>query len=238
MDNEKIIEKIRKLLARGDEARNDNAFEREIAMRQAHAMLARHGLDMIDIGDTDPSAQLGPQGRVEIKLGRAHWHAQVWHDIARLHGCSGIRDSHKIGGQRYWIIGRKLHVTIARSMATWIVESIQKEITAQRPRDRTAFGNGAASGIYQSIKKILDAMARGQLGDEIVSAGTALVLVNQHAQAIVEAEKARASWWPELQAGRYRASGDIGSYRAGQQYGSSIGLSTQISGAGQKRISA
>ena len=49
--NQKIIDKIAKLLARADESRNDNPHEREIAMRQANSLLVKHGLSMTDVTD-------------------------------------------------------------------------------------------------------------------------------------------------------------------------------------------
>jgi len=41
MNRETAIEKIQKLLARADADRNDNDHEREIALRQANALMAK-----------------------------------------------------------------------------------------------------------------------------------------------------------------------------------------------------
>lgn len=60
MSNDKILDRIRKLLAMAnDERGNDN--ERETALRQAHAMLTKHGLELADV-EAHEREKMDPRG--------------------------------------------------------------------------------------------------------------------------------------------------------------------------------
>lgn len=228
-----IIDKIRKLLARGDEARNDNPHEREIAMRQAHALLARHGLQLADVGDVDAQEVLGRLGRQACGLKTRYlWETGVWHAICELHGSTLVR----FGGreQKVWVIGREIRAEAIKAMARYCVDSILNEARSNG-LNVPGFGYGAKVGIWQQVNRILRAMEAGQLGDEIVSSSTALVLVSQHKNALVEAKTATKEFFPRLSKGRGPTVRDHDAYSAGRAFGSKIGLNTQIGGGSTRK---
>ena len=236
--NDKVIDKVRKLLARADESRNDNEHERAIAMRQAHALLAKHGLALADVETRDEAAaELGALGKSTVTTKtRAVWERGVYSAIARLHGCYVVQRAWKGEQPRVYIIGRRLRVGVVRELSAYVVVSIQRESTAWG-RDATAFGVGAWTGVSKQVDIILAQQARGEIGEERVSQSTALVLVNQHKQALVEAHETAKGIFPSLRDGvgySHKGSGDAMS--AGRRYGEKVGLNNQIGGSSQRKL--
>jgi hypothetical protein len=225
IDN-RVIAKIQKLLARGDEDRNDNEHEREIAMRQAHALLAKHGLDMTDVTDAAVVREhLGPVVRGQCGLTTRYlWEASAWNVIAELHGCRIVRS---VQDKAVWVIGRQVRCDVVKSTARYVIASIKREamMGGYNPH---RFGVGACNSVHKKVREILAAVAQGQLGDEQVSTGTALIVVEQHKQALIEADQAKGEFFPNLRKGRVRGVRADDSYTAGKAYGASIGLNTQV----------
>jgi len=235
--NDKIIDKVRKLLARADEARNDNEHERAIAMRQAHALLAKHGLALADVETADEAAaELGALGKGKVELAtRAVWERGVYTAIARLHGCHAVQQVWKGQSPKIFIIGRRLRVNVVRELAAYVVASIQREGKAWG-RDSTAFGVGAWTGVAKQVDIILAQQARGEIGEERVSQSTALVLVNQHKQALAEAQGATKEFFPNTRDASYRHTGNRDAMSAGRAYGEKVGLNIQIGGNSQRKL--
>ena len=230
-DMNRILDKIKKLLARADADRNDNEHERAIAMRQAASLMAKHGLDMSDIGNDDTST-FGPMGSVEIKTGQVDkWVTSVYWSIARLNGCTTLR----MQGKSMKIFGRAMRVTVARQMADYVIASVMREAQAVKTdyphihgRQFTKdFGDGAASGVHLQVDKILEAQKRGDLGDEQLSSSRALVLVNQHALALREANALMHSMH-SVRKGTGTMTRRNDAYAHGKYYGSNISLNAQI----------
>jgi hypothetical protein len=117
--DQKIIDRIGKLLARADEARNDNEHERAIAMRQAHAMLAMHGLSLADVTEAAMTKEnFGILGRTEVEcMTRYRWESGVWGQVAKLNTCAIVGS----GTKKIWLIGRQLRCEVVKSMSHWLV---------------------------------------------------------------------------------------------------------------------
>lgn len=227
-----IIKKISKLLARADAGRNDNEHEREIAMRQAHALLAKHGLSMADVSEDEQAEALGAKGRTSMDVGRYVWKALVINQACKLNGCHCVRSARK-SGQTVWIIGRHLHCTVAKEMSNYLINSITQE-AKRNGHNLKDFGNGAAAGITGQVKRILADMKKGIVGDEQMSESTALVVVNQHEKALAEAKETASEFFPRTASHAYSSrTGE--DYYAGKDYGSKVGLNRQV-GGGAKRI--
>ena len=227
------------MLARADEARNDNEHERAIAMRQAHALLAKHGLALADVETADEAAaELGALGKSTVTTKtRAVWERGVYAAIARLHGCYVVQRAWKGEQPRVYIIGRRLRVGVVRELAGYVVASIQREGKAWG-RDSTAFGVGAWTGVSKQVDLILAQQARGEIGEEQVSASTALVLVDQHKQALVEAKDASNEFFPNTKNEAYHHTGNRDAASAGRRYGEKVGLNNQIGGSSQRKLGA
>jgi hypothetical protein len=233
--NDAIIKKIQKLLARGSTDHNDNEHEREIAMRQAHALLAKHGLAMADV--TDPAVirdHLGPLGRSFYSLGTRYlWEPTVWNSIARLNGCRVVRGDRKVA-----VIGRQARVQVVASMAAYVIAAVTRQAKAEG-FPIAGFGQGASIGVDRQVSKILESMAAGDVGEEKVSTGTALILVDQHKGALVEAKTAMKEFYPSLRTVYSRGSSNRSARSAGYAYGQKVSLNSQLgSGAGRPALGA
>lgn len=239
-DTAKIVAKIRKILAYADEDRNDNENERATALRQAHALLAKHGLEMADVqvGDDNP---FGALGRVKIDISGV-WKRQTVNAIGRLYGCYVFRTE---GTSTISIVGRQAKVVVARAMATYVITSIDREARAAANRSAVhgktflnSFGRGAAAGVWRQVNAILAAQAAGKIDGEQLTASRALVVVNQHALALTEAQAAaRRLTGCEFRNDRSaKASVDADAYYAGARYGSKLSLNTQLGSGVQRRI--
>ena len=235
--NQKILDKISKLLARADEGRNDNPHEREIAMRHANSLLTKHGLSMTDITDsTETRETFGALGRKQHTLtSRFVWESGVWSASARMNGCQVIRTPRR-GLISIWIVGRQLNCQITQQVAEYAVKSIRREAKNQG-FTACAFGVGAWKGINQQVDEIIAAKLRGEIDGEQLPESTALTVVNQHKQMVADTGKSVREFFPRLSSGSYGYGGSRSGVAAGKAYGSSMNLNSGGRISGQRRIS-
>lgn len=235
-----VISKIKKLLARADAQRNDNSHEREIAMRQATILLAKHGLAMSEVEGAGDAHGFGALGKLEISTGRAaRWIPMIYNQIGRLNGCKVLR----LPGRGVVLFGRAMRVTVARQMADYVINSICREADLQHSKTphvhgrkfRTDFGDGAASGVYQQVNDILEAQKRGQLGDDQLSGSMAMVVVNQHKNALAEADRHMRSNY-SVRSGSAKQARVSNAFYAGREYGRNVSLNTQVGSSGQRKL--
>jgi hypothetical protein len=83
MSNERILDKIRKCLALANDSRG-NPTECENAMRQAQALMAKHGVSELDI-DAAQVTTLAVRSRVSVK-NAARWEVAMMHKICAMYG--------------------------------------------------------------------------------------------------------------------------------------------------------
>jgi hypothetical protein len=236
MTNESIIRKITALLARADQNHNDNEHEREIALRQANYLLAKHGLDIATFTKEQQEAAQGPMYESDDPIGRAIWKAGIYSSIARLHNCTCIRSPQN---QSIHVLGRRAMVDVARSVAEWVIRSIEREMpiawdavegkaSINRRSFHTSFGNGASGAVSDTVDRILAERKKGRIGDEQLSRSQALVLSNQDKRALQESEDYLKKLYPHLRSGSGSYSGSDEGYAAGRTFGSSLSLNNQI----------
>lgn len=83
MSNERILDKIRKCLALANDSRG-NPTECENAMRQAQALMAKHGFTEMDV-DAAQVATLSVRSRVSVKS-PPQWEVNMMHKICAMYG--------------------------------------------------------------------------------------------------------------------------------------------------------
>jgi len=222
----KILDKVRRILARADEARNDNEHERAIALRQAHALLAMHGLAMADVNTADEARdELGAVGRGFVEFeNRLLYPVGIYTAIARLNGCAAVKIPNGKAPPKLAIIGRRLSVSMTRQIGAYVVESVRRE-AATWGLDANSYGVGAWAGVSQQVDLILLRQAEGLIGDEQVSRSNALVITNQYLASVAEATTAMRGFYPTTKpARRYASYGNPTAQAAGRSYGEAIGL--------------
>ena len=216
-------------LSRGpDEARNDNEYERATALRQANALMDRHGVQIADL-DGD---ELGPRGQSGLRTGSTLWKSVAVTGIARLYGCKAYRTT---GGEgEVFVVGRQHYRNVVLDMSRFVIDSIERESgrhTTYGRRFTSAFRKGAATGINANVGAIIAQRARGET---VASQSQALVLVEHYAHEL----GLNAAWLADqdiqLRAQRSTYS-DRDGYAAGRDFGQGIGLSDQLGGAAGPR---
>mgnify|MGYP003340059097 CR=1 FL=1 len=141
-------------------------------------------------------ARQGPMYESDDPIGRAIWKAGIYSSIARLHNCTCIRSPQN---QAIHVLGRRAMVDVARSVAEWVIRSIEREMpiawdavegkaSINRRSFHTSFGNGASGAVSDTVDRILAERKKGRIGDEQLSRSQALVLSNQDKRALQESE--------------------------------------------------
>jgi len=221
--DDKILNKIRNILARADKDQNDNEHEREIAMRQASSLLAKHGLSIGDV--KQKTEDLGKVGRSKVDVLRFVWIAGIYDQIAKLNNCKVIR-----GDRELWVIGHRLYVEATKTMAEFLVRSIRREAKINR-HDGVQFGNGAWSGISQQVKQIIGEQAQGLI--EGKQTGKGLILVDQRKQHQLACTKAVTEFFGKTSKGRGHRQRHTDDRAAGERFGKSVNMN----GGSHKRLS-
>jgi len=243
MTDETIIRKITALLARADQNQNDNEHEREIALRQANYLLAKHGLDLATLTKEQQETAQGPMYESDDPMGRALWKCGVYNSIAKLHNCTCI---HSPQNQSIHVLGRKAMVQVARSLSDWVIRSIEREMptawdavegkaSINRRSFNTSFGNGAAAGVWATVTRIIADRQKGRIGDEQLSNSQALMLVDQDRKALQESENYLEKLYPRRRSGTRSQSDSPQGYAAGKSFGAGLTLHGQITRTGSVR---
>ena len=218
MSNEKIIERIKKLLALA--GNNTNVHEASIAMERANKLLREHDMSMTSILDVE----LEEVGE-DVGKGVHYWTKHIYNKVAELYHCEYfIRNRN-----RHVVIGSDSNRTTAMLIIAYLIKSVNKEAKQFRLTSmKTQFKNGASMGICQSCNKIIDA----EKADETeVIVGTGLVPMDIRTVR-VEANKAYLGRYDITEGKRSSARGS----RSGYDYGSSLSVNPQLNG-GQRALS-
>jgi hypothetical protein len=140
-DQERVIEKIKKLLAVVNSTATGNGVEheQETAMRQAHALLAKHNLTMGDVLDEKEDRDLAviaeefpdPYRRViAIAAANLFFCKFYWEQVP--------------GKQKYkfCFVGLESNAETAKHMCIYLIQSVSRESDRQRKEQGTSAGWG------------------------------------------------------------------------------------------------
>lgn len=227
MSEERVLEKIRKLLAMANHE-NSNEHERDTALRQAHALLTKHGLDMVSV-ENHQREKVDPRGEFSHEDWSIPWTKTVRAAIAKLFMCDYYYGS-KINGTRSWhhFVGRESNATTAEYMSVFVVGSILKEGRSRyghnlSPQTR-AFGEGAAARLHQRVEQLIATKVQ----EVQVSDGKGLALIDLRTEEEAGNLEFVAGW--KIRKGVTRNTRVDGeAYRAGQAHANNIGLNVQVS---------
>jgi hypothetical protein len=223
MDNEKVLKKIRALLARANEAQNDNEFERQIALRQATNMMDQYSISMVDL---DTEEDVRGAGFVATKTAR--WKANIVNHLSNLYGCKAYRSVGTNG--RTFVIGRQSHRTIVLELSEYVIASVEREAKKYKGTGKSyinSFKLGAATGVYQQTKRIIAERQRG----ETTSTSKALAVVNHYALEQKENEQWLKNQNVTLRKQASTRASDYRAYTSGYEYGNHISLNNQLGGS-------
>jgi len=175
--SEKLLKKMRALLKMSREAVNEH--EAETAMRQLHALLAKHNIDM---GQIDGPENEEVVDSVILDLYQRPWTKTIAMGVAELYFCKVY---FKGGRKGIVVVGTETNRHFASHMIDNIIHTInmasQKEASARWHRGpewsqfQTSFLNAASLTIWRRCKALIDESMRGEIEDET---GTAMVLAS------------------------------------------------------------
>lgn len=229
MSDAKILEKVRKLLAMANHE-NANETERDTAMRQAHALLTKHGLDMVSV-DAHVREKEDPRGEFVHEDWSMPWTRIVRVAISKLFMCRYF-SGEKINGtrQRHYFVGRESNATTAEYMSAFVVGSILKEGRSRYGHNlcpgTRSFGEGAAARLNRRV----DQMIAAKVEEVQMSDGKGLALVDLRTSEDAGNDDFVKDWKiKELKSRSSNLDGDA--YRAGALHAESIGLNVQIATA-------
>lgn len=226
MSEERVINKIQKLLAVANDGRG-NETERDTALRQAHALLLKHNLDMEDI----PAAQ-----RTEPRIVHAFqtwsqpWARQVIGDVARLFFCRYVQSS-KINATKmhHKFVGKEGNATTAALIAEFVVTSVLAEARRLTGENLSPAARSFALGAAERIQRRVDDMIAGRGEVQAVSSGRELVVLNLYK---TESEQNGAWMAANMKTReitvRMAAAGDAAAFAAGRVYGGKVSLVAQV----------
>lgn len=231
MSEEKILDRVRKMLALANDTRASDG-ERDNALRMAHNLLAKHNLSLADVEAAARNAS-DPRGE-HSEVGWAQpWARTIYDAMAHLFFCryayGGKINSTKL---RHKMIGRAGNATTALLMSDYLCTSILRECrqlyTHNLSPQSREFATGAAHRIYWRVQQMIKDQA-AQRAEHPMSNGRALVLADIYKVESEANALAVVELWPELKKGK--AAPDVPltkAYFAGQEYGATAALNVQV----------
>ena len=226
MSTEKILNRIRKLLAMAnDERGNDN--ERDTALRQAHTLLTKYNLELADV-EKHARDKLDPRGSFDEEGWSMSWTRDVRNAIARLCMCKYFY-GHKINGTRqmHYFVGRESNAVTAMYMSSYVIENILKEgrrlYKHNLAPETRSFALGCAARLSRRVTDMIAAKAE----EVAATSGTAVALLD-----LVKAEELAntefvASW--NVRESKSRSiQVDQRAYSSGYEHGGKISLNLQV----------
>lgn len=241
--DQKIIDRIAKLLAMADDASSPN--EAAIAARRAESLMRQHQLDAADVlvtslnGDDVDTVTSDPKSVLYGKKTKMKSQPPLWVGLTAtsmhfLFDCGITRR----GSGEFQFHGVAGDAQVAAMTFEYLVKTINrlgKEYQGTRG-EKSDFRRGCAVEIQRrckTIKRERDAAAAAELkaakGDA-TSPGTQLVVLKQQ---LVEAAKPGSN---KFRSSSVNANHNQGAYHDGRAAGAGVGLNQQISGKKQEAI--
>ncbi len=233
---EKIIERIRKLLALA--SNNSSEHEREAALAKAHAMLLEHNLAMSDVAGQEEVEEEIAANTVSYKFTAQPWSRWIASAIAELYFCK-FYWSKKMPSQTVIItfVGTKADAEIAHAVANMVLTSVwqgallasRQQVATTPAKARLDFASAAAKTIYWRCKALRQAAERGETAE---SDGRALVVASIYQKKLDAAQ----SWMNEhVTLNKPRKTVTVNRYSAAAEAGRAHGEKVQLTMSLPKR---
>lgn len=219
MDSDKILDKVRKLLALGS---SPNEAEAALAIQKAHDLLAAYNLALSDVGPgTDDIHETVLAEGQRLRAWKTHLSLMV----ARANFCDLLIRKARVDGKvesRVCLVGKLCNCLAARMMIDYLLEAIARMANDYFAIDRLA-RESYTQGLAMNLSQRLNAIVK-----EDSAPGSAI-------HALVVSEHGKIQAYLAAIAGlrqRYlkQSVGDSNSFAQGQRDGDSISLSKQVSG--------
>jgi len=227
MIEDKIIDRIRKILALA--GNNPNEHERDTAMKMAQKLLAKHNLSMEEI---EFSGQAAEEVIEDGDLYVPHSYIKTLSvAVGKLYFCNTLRIVSRSHRQRFIFIGRESNVATSREIFAYVIKAIEAEARTQARRQSDigfnryvrSFCNGASVTICDRVRQLLRETEQQR---HPTSTGRDLVLADVYAQRQAEAEKYIAQRYQTKPAAnsRMQLGRSITAHENGTAFGRTVNL--------------
>lgn len=235
MSNERIMAKLKKLLAMAQGKANEN--EALVAAKQLHAMLAKHNISMAELNKSEED--IGVERDLYVDR---PWKRIVALHIARLYFCEMFTSTTGTKKSFYCFAGTEANRTFAKAIFEMVVKTVERE---SRAASRATYGKevssfvnsfwtGAKDRIVERCQELMVAAKAGTLEDEDGTTLPVLASMYDQQKAMVNSFLEDA-YNLKSRTARTRAN-DAAGYKKGQITGSKVQLSRALKQAGPKLI--
>jgi len=225
MSTEKIMDRVRKLLAKANDAACTPA-EAEIFLAKAHELMAQHNIDMAKL---TPANSTPDRTILEFQTLVRPWNNAIIKGICDIYFCKWYYKTMPKGKKNpVYVIGRKDNAEVAHSLCLSVLRSVQIAGAGQG----RSFLNGASSKIWQRCQEIKQGATASANPNS-----TALVVIYDNEQQANN--DYLASQRPELKlvpVKRHARAFNAGAYARGVEHGSRVTLTPTINPTAPKRL--
>jgi len=227
---ERIIRKMRKLLAMSESTANEN--EALIAAKQLHAMLAKHNLSAVDL-EEQPDV-----GKESIEEHRRPWKRILAYSIAKLYFCDlYVTTGYHKTKCKYVFLGSEANRAFAIHIFKMVLKTIEREASREcrahhgkrNQRFLNSFGNGASYRVGERCRELIRAAREGTLEDDTGNTLPALLDTYDSAQEMIDAFLKAQGVSLKVKVHKDRSS-DYAGVRAGRATGDKVTLSRTLQG--------
>lgn len=238
--SEKVMDKIRKLLAHAKDNAAGGEHERDTAMRMALKLLAKHNLEMKDVQDMEDKED---RDEVHYEEFPDPFRKFIANAIAELYFCQFYHT--KVAGKQknnFHFVGLESNCYAAKEISAFVIRSVYTESQKQQNTVGggvhgygTTFRNAAAQRIRERCTEMRKAEESEQ---ETVSTGTALVLANIYEQeAQANSNFIEKVLEVKLKTTKHRLSNKSAKANAeGREFGDKVNLSSKLLDAKENAV--
>lgn len=236
MEKERILQKIRDVMARADVSRTGSVEESATAAKIAAKMMAEYHISQAELRFNSDDADLDAMVQTDILGGKTRnavqWQVQLANAIAEANDCKCIYTSGSYKdrvGAAICILGRDSAVQVCNYMFTYLVNIIQIKCKEEQNRQNIfgrgvkRWGNSFRHGAVQTIRTRLQT-ARRETYAIRGNTSTALVALNKESQ---ELETFTNKKYPNLRYTKVRSRFDADGLNSGRKVGEKIALPTK-----------
>jgi hypothetical protein len=228
--DQKIVDRIRKLLSLGDTSKNNNENEAMLALERAHALMREHGVQM---------AQLSENDETEIEIGVGVWtddersQYDTWVSIlaaatAQLFGCETVLyrgnalNKYRV---RLSFIGEDTDLEFAKSVWPWLVKTCRRMAVTTLGSGWTSshrsFAEAFSTRVYNRAKELAEQDDQAPKTQDDQRYAMVLAMKDEAIELFMKKH------YPNLKKGRkrgFRGDYDYKAASAGAQAGDKVNL--------------
>ncbi len=147
--NETVLSKVKKLFALGQ---SSNENEAALAMEKAHALLKEYNLSLSDIS-ADSKYGITEENFLGGK-NESKWKTLIIIGVTEANYCTVIKNN-DCAGFTYMIVGKPHNIVVAKEMATYLIDTVDRLSKRFPASQRVSYKNGASSMLLERLKATL-----------------------------------------------------------------------------------